>query len=76
MRSAGHVAHMGEIRNAYKLWSENLKEDLNVYWRITLKYMSLTQACWGHISKDRDQCWAEYGKELLDFTKFFNFLSS
>jgi hypothetical protein len=25
MRSAGHVACRGELRNAYKVWSENLK---------------------------------------------------
>jgi hypothetical protein len=67
MRSVGHVAHMGEIRNAYKFWSENLKEDLSVYWRITLKYVSLIRALWGHISMDRDQWRAQNGNECLDF---------
>jgi hypothetical protein len=25
MRGAGHVAHMGDTRNVYIFWSENLK---------------------------------------------------
>jgi hypothetical protein len=41
MRWAGHVAHMEEMRNAYKNWSENLTgrdhyEDLSVDIRIIL----------------------------------------
>jgi len=39
MRWVGHVVRVGEIRNAYKFWSENLKErkhleDLGVGGRI------------------------------------------
>jgi len=35
VRWAGHVAHIGEMRNVYKFWSKNLKgrehsEDLGV----------------------------------------------
>jgi hypothetical protein len=39
---AGHVAHMGEMRNAYKMLvgkpeRKRRKEDLGVGWRIILK---------------------------------------
>jgi hypothetical protein len=42
MNWAGNVARIGEIRNAYKIWSENLKgrdhsEDLGVDGRIILE---------------------------------------
>jgi hypothetical protein len=44
MRWVGHVAHMGEMRNAYKIWLENLKgrdhlEDLGVDGRIILEWI-------------------------------------
>jgi hypothetical protein len=42
MRWVGHVARMGEMRNAYKIWSENLKardhsEDLGIDGKIILE---------------------------------------
>jgi hypothetical protein len=42
---AGHVADMGEVRNAYKVWSENLKgkehsQDLGVDGRIILDWIT------------------------------------
>jgi len=44
MRLAGHVARVGDMRNAYKILSENLKvkdrlEDLGVEKRTILKFI-------------------------------------
>jgi hypothetical protein len=44
MRFAGHVVHMGKVRNAYKIWSETLKgrgnlEDSVVDGRIILEWI-------------------------------------
>jgi len=44
MRWGGHVAHTGEMRNAYKFWSENLKgrdhlEDLSTDGKIILEWI-------------------------------------
>jgi len=44
MRWAGHVEHMGEIRNAYEFWLENLKgrghlEHLGVDVRMILEWI-------------------------------------
>jgi len=41
MEWSGHVARIGEMRNAYKFWSERMKgrnhsEGLNVDWRVIL----------------------------------------
>jgi hypothetical protein len=43
IRMAGHVARVGDMRNIYKFWSENLKgkdqtEDLDVDGRIILEW--------------------------------------
>jgi hypothetical protein len=43
MRWATHVAHMGEMRNIYRIWEENLKgrdhlENVVEYVRIILKW--------------------------------------
>jgi hypothetical protein len=45
MRWVAHVALMGQMRNAYKFWSVNLKErdyseDIFIHWRIILKRTS------------------------------------
>jgi hypothetical protein len=44
MRGEEHIERMGEMRNAYKVWSENLKggdfsADLGVDWRIILRWI-------------------------------------
>jgi len=44
MRWPGHVAHIGESRDTYSFWRDNLRktaplEDLGVYGRIILKWV-------------------------------------
>jgi hypothetical protein len=43
IRWAGHVAHMGEMRNVYKILVENLKGDPNVDRKIILQRTSEKQ---------------------------------
>jgi hypothetical protein len=43
-RWVGHVTHMGDIRNVYKIWLEYLKgnehfEDIGIYGRIILGWI-------------------------------------
>jgi phage baseplate assembly protein gpV len=44
-RRVGHVAHIEEMRNVYKLWSENLR----INWRIILKQT---------LKKQHEKLWA------------------
>jgi hypothetical protein len=60
----GHAIHMGEMRNVYKFWSENLKgrdylEDLDVDGMVISEWILGKQdgknVEWLHLVQDRDQ---------------------
>jgi hypothetical protein len=60
MRWAGNVARIGELTNAYKLWSKYQKRDhfggMTADGRIILKYVLRRQGVdWIHLIKVRDQ---------------------
>jgi hypothetical protein len=60
MRWEGHVAHVGEMRSATKVWSENLKgrdhsEDLGINGRLMLEWTVGTweDVNWMHLTQNR-----------------------
>jgi hypothetical protein len=63
MRWAGHIIHMGEMRNAYSIVVGNLKErdrleDVGIDGEIILKWILgkvWEVVDWIHLAQDRDQ---------------------
>jgi hypothetical protein len=66
IRWLGNVAHTGGMRNAHKIYFENLKggdqlENLSVYGRIILEWIlriRLESVSWIPLAQDTDQWWA------------------